>query len=104
MTGICCRCGRCCMYVPYENRKNPNSEVLRCPHLVGVVGKLTQCLIYDQPNRLGREIDYHIFCGLRDSNKHIDGCTYFNKEIARKLTTNLSGGDIIGKTISCNRF
>ena len=87
MSGLCRRCGKCCLYVPYKNRLDKDPVLLRCPHLVGEIGKITVCAIYNEKTRLGTEIDWHVFCGIRDPNKNIPGCTYFQPEHIRHPTT-----------------
>lgn len=79
MTGICSRCGQCCMYVPWLLRKVPNAKKLRCPYLMGELGK-TACIIYESDTRVGREIADHVFCGVRNPDDIIPGCTYFYPE------------------------
>lgn len=94
MSKICRRCGKCCLYVPWLLRNVPNARQERCPHLEGEIGNTT-CAIYDQADRLGREIAPHVFCGARDPKDEIAGCTYCLPEPHIRKTISI-GQDNIG--------
>ena len=76
---ICNRCGRCCYY-------EKDGVWRKCRYLVHI-GKLSSCRIWNDPDRIGREIDTGVFCGLVSDLPHgFVGCPY-NTEKPMKLIT-----------------
>lgn len=66
---VCNRCGRCCHY-------EKNGRWKACKYLV-IFGKLSSCRIWNDLNRIGREIDEGIYCNQMSALRHTYvGCPY----------------------------
>lgn len=81
------------MYVPYIMRNVPNAKKERCSYLIGELGKTT-CSIYGREYRIGLEVADHVYCGFRNENHIIPGCTYFTSEPSINKTINIRSSDI----------
>ena len=67
---ICNRCGRCCHYILDGKWK-------KCKNLVFLSSKITACRIWNDPKRIGTEIDKGIFCNqVENVNATWKGCPY----------------------------